>query len=250
LINYISTEKTIEELKDQKWICSFLQIRNPRSEIRNQKEVFMQPALTEKQQRVLEYLQNAIMNHGQAPSLRQAAADMGVSHAAIAQIIRMLEDKGYLKREGRYSRTVYLLNRARETSASQRWQEIPIIGRVMAGLPMYAQTEWEGSTVLDTAVFRGQNLFALHVKGDSMKDIGILNGDLAICEPRQYAQNGEIVVVLVNNEEATVKRFFLRKKYIELRPENKKYKPMRYDFGEVLIQGKVIGIQRGPEGVK
>jgi len=210
----------------------------------------MQLTLTEKQQRVLEYLQNEIVNNGQAPSLRQAAADMGVSHAAIAQIIRVLEDKGYLKREGRYSRTVYLLNRARETSASQRWQEIPIIGRVMAGLPMYAQTEWEGSTVLDTAVFRGQNLFALHVKGDSMKDVGILNGDLAVCEPRQYAQNGEIVVALINNEEATVKRFFLRKKYIELRPENKKYKPMRYDFGEVLVQGKVIGIQRGPEGIK
>ena len=210
----------------------------------------MQPTLTEKQQRVLEYLQNEIVNNGQAPSLRQAAADMGVSHAAIAQIIRALEDKGYLKREGRYSRTVYLLNRAREPSASQRWQEIPIIGRVMAGLPMYAQTEWEGSTVLDTAVFRGQNLFALHVKGDSMKDVGILNGDLAVCEPRQYAQNGEIVVALINNEEATVKRFFLRKKYIELRPENKKYKPMRYDFSEVLVQGKVIGIQRGPEGIK
>jgi repressor LexA len=210
----------------------------------------MQPTLTEKQQRVLEYLQNGIVNNGQAPSLRQAAADMGVSHAAIAQVIRALEDKGYLKREGRYSRTVYLLNRARETSASQRWQEIPIIGRVMAGLPMYAQTEWDGSTVLDTAVFRGQNLFALHVKGDSMKDVGILNGDLAVCEPRQYAQNGEIVVALINNEEATVKRFFLRKKYIELRPENKKYKPMRYDFGEVLVQGKVIGIQRGPEGIK
>jgi len=210
----------------------------------------MQLTLTEKQQRVLEYLQNEIVNNGQAPSLRQAAADMGVSHAAIAQIIRVLEDKGYLKREGRYSRTVYLLNRARETSASQRWQEIPIIGRVMAGLPMYAQTEWDGSTVLDTAVFRGQNLFALHVKGDSMKDVGILNGDLAVCEPRQYAQNGEIVVALINNEEATVKRFFLRKKYIELRPENKKYKPMRYDFGEVLVQGKVIGIQRGPEGIK
>ena len=210
----------------------------------------MQPTLTEKQQRVLEYLQNEIVNNGQAPSLRQAAADMGVSHAAIAQIIRALEDKGYLKRKKRYSRTVYLLNRAREPSASQRWQEIPIIGRVMAGLPMYAQTEWEGSTVLDTAVFRGQNLFALHVKGDSMKDVGILNGDLAVCEPRQYAQNGEIVVALINNEEATVKRFFLRKKYIELRPENKKYKPMRYDFGEVLVQGKVIGIQRGPEGVK
>jgi repressor LexA len=104
--------------------------------------------------------------------------------------------------------------------------------------------------VLDAAVFRGQNLFALRVKGDSMKDAGILNGDLAICEPRQYAQNGEIVVALINDEEATAKRFFLRKKYIELRPENAEYTPMRYGFSEVLIQGKVIGIQRGPEGIK
>ena len=67
------------------------------------------------------------------------------------------------------------------------------------------------------------------------------------CEPRQYAQNGEIVVALINNEEATVKRFFLRKDHIELRPENKAYPSMRYRFGEVLIQGKVIGVQRGPE---
>ena len=67
---------------------------------------------------------------------------------------------------------------------------------------MYAQTEWDGTTVLDTAVFRGQNLFALRVKGDSMKDAGILNGDLAVCEPRQYAQNGEIVVALIDQEEA------------------------------------------------
>jgi repressor LexA len=210
----------------------------------------MQPTLTAKQQRVLDYLRHEITTSGQAPSLRQAAADLGVSHAAIAQILKVLEKKGSLKREGRYSRTVHLLNRARETSASQRWREVPVIGRVTAGLPMYAQTEWDGSTVLDAAVFRGQNLFALRVKGESMKNIGILDGDLAICEPRQYAQNGEIVVALINNEEATVKRFFLRKNYIELRPENTAYASMRYGFDEVLVQGKVIGIQRGPEGVK
>jgi repressor LexA len=210
----------------------------------------MKLTLTEKQQRVLDYLQHAITVDGQAPSLRQTAAELGVSHAAIAQIIKMLEEKGYLKREGRYSRTVHLLNRASETAGLQRWREIPIVGRVTAGLPMYAQTEWDGSTVLDADVFRGQNIFALRVKGDSMKDIGILNGDLAICEPRQYAQNGEIVVALIDNEEATVKRFFLRKTHIELRPENADYPSLRYSFSDVLIQGKVIGIQRGPEGIK
>ncbi|MGD8391736.1 MAG: transcriptional repressor LexA [Desulfobacterales bacterium] len=210
----------------------------------------MQSRLTPKQQSVLDYLQREIANSGQVPSLRQAAADLGVSHTAIAQILKALEEKGYLKREGRYSRTVHLLNRARETTALQRWREIPIIGRVTAGLPMYAQTEWEGSIVLDAAVYRNPNIFALRVKGDSMKDAGILNGDLAICEPRQYAQNGEIVVALINSEEATVKRFFLHDDHIELRPENTDFAPMRYGFGEVLVQGKIIGIHRGPEGIK
>ena len=210
----------------------------------------MQEKLTPKQQRFLEYLQQKIAGTGEIPSLRRAAMDLGVSHAAVAQIIRVLEEKGYLKREGRYSRTIHLLNRARQTSALQRWREIPIIGRVTAGLPMYAQMEWDGSAVLDTAVFRGQNLFALHIKGDSMQDAGILDGDLAICEPRQYAHNAEIVVALINGEDATVKRFFLHPDHIELRPENKNYSAMRYPFNEVLVQGKVIGIQRGPEGIK
>ncbi|MBW2434241.1 MAG: transcriptional repressor LexA [Deltaproteobacteria bacterium] len=210
----------------------------------------MQLSLTPTQQRVLDYLEHKIAKNGLCPSLRQAAADLGVSHAAIAQTLGALEEKGYVKREGRYSRNVYLLNRTRQAVASQRWREIPIIGRVTAGLPMYAQTEWDGSIVLDAAVYRSQNVFALRVKGNSMKDAGILNGDLAICEPRQYAQNGEIVVALINSEEATVKRFFLHDDHIELRPENSDYDPMRYSFGEVLIQGKIIGIHRGPEGIK
>jgi repressor LexA len=83
-----------------------------------------------------------------------------------------------------------------------------------------------------------------------MRDAGILDGDLAICQPRQYANDGEIVVALVHNEEATVKRFFLDARHIELRPENPDYPVMRYGFDEVLIQGKVVGIHRGPEGIK
>ena len=207
----------------------------------------MRTPLTPKQKRLIDYLQREINHRGTAPSLRQAALDLGVSHAAIAQGLKALETKGYVKRKGRYSRTIYLLNRASEPAASQRWREIPIIGRVTAGLPMYAQEEWEGSVVLDAAVYRAQNIFALRVKGDSMTGAGILNQDLAICEPRQYARNGEIVVALISNEDATVKRFWLHKDHIELRPENPRYPVMRYAFGDVLIQGKVIGIHRGPE---
>ena len=80
-----------------------------------------------------------------------------------------------------------------------------------------------------------------------MKGAGIFHEDIVICEPRQYASNGEIVVALVHNEEATVKRFFLKDSTIELHPENETYPIMRYNFDEVLVQGKVVGLVRGPE---
>lgn len=204
----------------------------------------MIPQLTAKQQELHDYLSQEIKREGRAPSLRQTAKDMGVTHTAVAQMLRALEEKGYIKRDGRYSRSVYLLNPAQQTDAIHRWREIPIIGQVTAGLPMYAQQEWDGTLVLDADLHKEPHLFALRIKGDSMRDAAILDGDIAICSPRQYASNGEIIVALINGEEATVKRFYLRKKYIELRPENAKFKPMRYSFDEVLVQGKVIGIQR------
>jgi len=209
----------------------------------------MQPDLTPKQQRFFSYLEREINRSGRAPSLRQAAADLGVSHAAISQMLKTLEAKGLVRRDGHYSRTIHLLNRARETTGAMRGLEVPIIGRIAAGLPLYAQPEWDGSVVVDAVVYRHSTLFALRVKGDSMKEAAILDNDLVICEPRQYAENGEIVVALIDQEEATVKRFFRRRDHIELRPENPAYRPMRYGFNEVLIQGKVIGVHRGPEGI-
>ncbi len=209
----------------------------------------MQPELTAKQQGFFSYLKREIMRTGKAPSLRRAAADMGVSHAAISQLIRVLEEKEIIKRDGRYSRTIHLLNRAQETSGAMRWREVPIIGSIAAGMPLYAQQEWDGSVVVDAAIHRGLNLFALRVKGDSMQRAAILDGDLVICEPRQYAENGEIIVALINQEEATVKRFFRKKNRIELRPENPAHKSKTYAFNEVLVQGKVVGVQRGPEGI-
>ena len=207
----------------------------------------MNAELTPKQQHFLDYLTRKITHAGRTPSLRQAAKDLSVSHAAVAQMLKVLEEKGHVRREGRYSRTIHLLNRVRKTAALQRWREIPLVGHIAAGLPLYAQQEWDGGIVVDTALFRGENLFALRIKGDSMQGVGILDDDVAICEPRQYAENGEIVAALINGEEATVKRFFLRKDHVALRPENPDYEIMRYGFGEVLIQGKVIGIQRGTE---
>ena len=207
----------------------------------------MQPDLTDKQRSFLEYLEGEVARAGRAPSLRRAAADLGISHSAVGQYLKVLADKGYLRRDGRYSRDIYLLNRTREVKAAQRWREVPVIGRIAAGLPMYAQQEWDGTLVVDAAVYRAPVLFALRIKGDSMVEAGILDGDLVICEPRQFARDGEIVAVLIGGEEATVKRFFLHPDHVELRPENRRYSPQRYGFDEILVQGKVIGLERRPE---
>jgi repressor LexA len=205
--------------------------------------------LTDRQKRLYEYLAEQIREDGRAPSLREAAADMGVSHNAVAQLIGQLERKGVLERKGHYSRTIRLLPEQDRREDRARGRELPIIGQVTAGLPMYAQQEWDGTVLVDSALFPGDNLFCLRIKGDSMCRAGILNGDLVICEPRQYAENGEIVAVLVHGEEATVKRFYLHSDHIELRPENDAYPVMHYQFGELLVQGKVVGVIRGQNSV-
>jgi len=206
--------------------------------------------LTMKQNDFLGYLKEYFRREGRAPSLRRAAADLGVSHTAVAQLLTQLEKKGVLEREGRYSRSIRLTSPDLVSPAGKEdrsgGRELPIVGQVTAGMPMYAQQEWDGSVIVDGRLFRGDNLFCLRVKGDSMRDAGIFDGDLAICEPRQYAENGEIVAVLIHSEEATVKRFFLKTDCVELHPENSGYPVMRYRFNELLVQGKVVGVVRGP----
>ncbi len=207
--------------------------------------------LTEKQEGFLGYLKEYFGREGRAPSLRGAAADLGVSHTAVAQLLAQLEKKGVVEREGRYSRTIRLTYPGAVRPAAERdrhagpGRELPIVGQVTAGMPMYAQQEWDGSVIVDGRLFRGDNLFCLRIKGDSMRDAGIFDGDLVICEPRQYAESGEVVAVLIHNEEATVKRFFLKTDCVELHPENDAYSIMRYRFNELLVQGKVVGVVRG-----
>ncbi len=204
-------------------------------------------SLTSKQQRLLDYFKEQIAHTGASPSLRQTAQDLDISHTAVAQTLKILEKAGLIKREGRYRRRIYLIDAPGQLAGIHRWRNVPVVGRVTAGLPMYAQQEWEGSIVVDSDLYKGENLFALRVQGDSMINAGILDGDLAICEPRQYARDREIVVALIGNDEATVKRFFLRAGSIVLQPENPAFEARSYAFDEILVQGKVIGIHRGPD---
>lgn len=204
--------------------------------------------LTTKQQQLFDYLQRQLEQEGRVPSLRQAAEDLGVSHNAVAQSIHQLQRKGVIEREGPYSRSIRIISPQERSQEQGRGRELPVLGAITAGLPMYAQQEWDGTVVVDRDLFPGANLFCLRIRGQSMKDAGILDGDLVICEPRQYAENGEIVAVLIRGEEATVKRFFLGKDHIELRPENSHFEAVCYPFAEVLVQGKVQGVIRSHAG--
>ena len=138
--------------------------------------------LTEKQEFFLEYLKDRVAADGRAPSLREAADDMGVSHTAVAQMLQQLERKGVLEREGHYSRTIRFRSDERTSGKRGRSRELPVIGQITAGLPMYAQQEWDGTVVVDGNRFTGDNLFCLRIQGNSMQDAGILNGDLVICD--------------------------------------------------------------------
>jgi repressor LexA len=200
--------------------------------------------LSQVQKKIYLYFETMIRDHGHIPTLRQAAADNGVSHAAIAQTIRVLEKKGYVRRDSRYGRQIQLIKKTLDSEDDHGYLRVPVVGSIAAGLPLYAQKEWMGSLKVDPLLFKNGPLFALKVNGDSMKGAGILDGDFVICEPRQYAANGEIVAALICQEEATIKRFFLKSDGIELRPENPDFEPVTYGFGEVLVQGKVVGLVR------
>ena len=207
----------------------------------------MRPKLTEKQKKVMAFLKSRLGQSGETPSLRDMAKSLAISHAAVAQTLKLLETKGYIRRLGRYSRNIVMLDEIGSTDADYRKKVVPIVGRITAGLPIYASQAWAGSLLVDDTLYPGDNLFALKVQGQSMKNAGILDRDIAICRPRQYAVDREIVVALINGEEATVKRFFLHADHIERRPENPEFSPQTYGFDDIMIQGKVIGIIRSAQ---
>ncbi len=141
---------------------------------------FMPYYLTPKQERALEYFKQAIKQTGRAPSLREAAADMGISHTAVAQFIQALEAKGLLRRSGRYGRIIELMKQDRMPSTDDNWRKVPIVGKINAGLPLFAQQEWDGAFIVDGNIYKAQNLFGLRVNGDSMKNAGIMDKYIVI----------------------------------------------------------------------
>jgi len=198
--------------------------------------------LTQKQQEVLDFIQSSFARQGVAPSVREIAEALGKSAQAIQQHIEILRTKGYLQYQPSKSRTN--VPTQSQLYTSERINEVPILGRVQAGLPVLAEENLEGTLPLPRDWARDDKDFLLRVKGDSMKDAHILSGDLALIRQQPTAENGEIVVARVQQSDATLKRFYRRANRVVLKAENAKYDPIEATGDEVEVIGKLIGIYR------
>jgi repressor LexA len=205
----------------------------------------MRPKLTARQQQLLRYIEQVVSTTGVPPSIRQIGAALGIrSTNGVRSHLKALEKKGYIHRSLRTSRGIAMLDRVKRvtTKALRDAVEIPVLGRVTAGTPILAVENREGHLRLDPSLVKSPDTFALRVEGDSMIEAGILDGDYVLVRPQQNADNGDIVVALLDDEEVTVKRFYREANGFRLQPENARLAPIRVPA--VRICGKVTGLVR------
>ena len=198
--------------------------------------------LTKRQSEILNYLQSHIKDRGYAPSFEEIAEQFSFqSLATVHEHLTNLERKGYIHRTHNESRAIEVLPPKGQAGAT----EIPLLGRVAAGTPIESLMAQETLAVPDSILPRRGPNYALKVQGDSMIDEHIVNGDFVVVHGKQTAENGEMVIALVNGSEATVKRFYRESGgWIRLQPANQTMQPMRFQENEVLIQGVVVGVIR------
>lgn len=194
--------------------------------------------LTKTQQKVFNYIKEIIDERGVAPSVREIGQAVGLKSTSTVQYnLNALENLGYIERDSRLKRTIRICkNGIRPT-------HVPLLGTVTAGVPILAVETIEDYIPVPIDQ-RGRNLFALKIKGDSMINAGILDGDIAVVEQTPTAENGDIVVALIDDE-ATVKRFYKENGKFRLQPENENYEPIIVT--ELAILGKLVSLIRNYE---
>ncbi|MFA7254358.1 MAG: transcriptional repressor LexA [Patescibacteria group bacterium] len=199
----------------------------------------MEP-LTRKQKDILDYIRSFIDDNGYAPSYREIAEYFELSSTGtIAEYISILEEKGYLTKDAMEARAIQLTPTFDD---GVELHSISLMGIIDAGRPIEAIRTNE--TIDIPRDMMGRKTFALRVRGESMIEDGILDGDYVIIEQTGSPRNGDIVVALIDNSNATLKRFYDEKNNIRLQPANKTMKPMFFRKDQVTIQGKVKGVIR------
>ena len=199
----------------------------------------MQP-LTKRQREILNYLADFIQQHGYAPSLEEIGQRFGLSSlATVHKHLTNLEGKGFIRRSWNKSRSVEII----PTKHGAQSRELDLMGYVAAGEPIEAVATLESIAVPEMLI--GNNrAYVLRVRGDSMIDEQIRDGDFVIVEDRKTAENGEMVIALLNNEEVTLKMLFRQDGRIRLQPANKKMEPLIINSADLKIRGVVVGIMR------
>jgi repressor LexA len=196
--------------------------------------------LTKRQKEIFDYIRKYSSKHGYPPTVREIGKAVGLhSSSTVHAHLANLEKIGLLKRDPTKPRAIELLvDRARKM---MRGPGLPLVGQVAAGEPVLAEEHIEEYLDVPAVIGGETGDYILRIKGDSMKDAGILEGDFVVVRPAEDADNGEIVVALLDDE-ATVKRFYREKDQIRLEPANKAYKPIKTREAELL--GKVVGVFR------
>jgi repressor LexA len=195
--------------------------------------------ITKKQKEILDYITEFISVNGYSPSYREIADYFGLSSpATIFEHIKGLEDKGFIKAENKKARSIKIFNEKKKEIPAL---ELPLVGLITAGEPIEAIEERETISI-PVGLVDSINSFVLKVKGESMIGEGIFDGDYVVCERNYYPKNGDVVVALLNNEYATLKKYFREKTRIRLQPANPNMKPI---FSKnPVIQGIVKAIFR------
>jgi len=195
--------------------------------------------MTERQHKVYDFIKGYIIKNGYPPTVREIAGGFKISIKGAYDHLKSIERKGFLKTTSSRSRAIELHEPIIRSGGSSI--NVPLVGNVAAGMPILAEQNIEESYTMPTSLFGTDDLFALRVRGDSMKDVGIFDGDLALIKPHVEATNGEIVVAMLDDE-ATIKTFYKENGKIRLQPENPDYKPIITDT--VKIIGKPVWILR------
>ena len=197
--------------------------------------------LTLRQKQIYEFLAKTVREKGYAPSIPEIGQRFKIASTnGVSDHLKALERKGYIRRIG--NRAMEILSPSGRPLLSGA-REVPILGRIRAGIPLLAEENIEGFLTVPPEIARGRELFALKVKGDSMIEDGILEGDCVIIRRQETAENGEIVAALIGAE-ATLKRFYRKGDTVTLKPSNKNYPPLVLTRGEFRILGKGVGLVR------
>jgi repressor LexA len=196
--------------------------------------------LTKRQREILDYLQDFIQQHGYAPSLEEIGRRFGLSSlATVHKHLTNLQDKGFIKRAWNRSRSVELV----PTGAGARSVELPLLGYVAAGVPIEAIATSETISVPQDFVAK-RDTYVLRVRGNSMIEEQICDGDLVIVEDRKNPQNGEMVIALLGGSDVTLKKLYREDGRIRLQPANPSMQPFVVDADQVQVQGVVVGVMR------